>query len=250
MRKIEFTTIEELEAQLINFKVLFAYHSNKIENDKTNYHDTREIFENGCVVNYTGDLRTLYEIANQKDCFHFLLDKIIKKEPLSIELIKCIHYHLAKGTYDKLRYNVNKERPGEFKKHDYVTGVYEAGSTPENVKGDLEDLLEEINNSTSDDYLTIGAYLHVVFENIHPFADANGRVGRTLMNYYFLIHNIRPIIIYEEDRQLYYDCLEKFDKDNDLKPFIEFIKYQQEKTWQKQKAIRKTHIHDYTKNDR
>ena len=59
-------TKEDIYTLLDNFKILFAYHSGKIENETITLHDTREIFENGSVINYTGDLRTLFEIKNQK----------------------------------------------------------------------------------------------------------------------------------------------------------------------------------------
>lgn len=240
MYRIYYKNKDELEAQLLDFKILFAYHSNKIENQNTDYHDTRDIFEKGKVSNYTGDLRTLFEIQNQKDCYHFLLDKIIDKVPLSIPLIKKIHYELSKGTYDSYRYDMNHEIPGEFKKHDYITGKYEVGSYPENVESDLQELLEEINEYEGEDVFTVASYLHACFENIHPFADANGRTGRTIMNYYLLIHNVSPIIIYEENRKEYYDCLEKFDVDSKLQPLKNFIIKQQEKTWTRQpkKAIK------------
>lgn len=240
MESITYNSINELEAQLINFKILFAYHSNKIENENTNFHDTREIFENGKVISYTGDLRTLFEISNQKDCYHILLDYIDKKEEISIELIKTIHYELTKGTYDEMIYIVNNERAGEFKKHDYVTGLYEVGSSPENVEKDLQNLIDEINDYKGNDYLTVVAYFHAMFENIHPFSDVNGRVGRTLMNYYLIIHNIKPLIIYEEDRNIYYECLEKFDVDNDIEPLKKFIEYQQKKTWSKKEYKKKS----------
>ena len=54
-------TESDLDLRLDNFRILFAYHSGKIENDEITYHDTREIFENGKVVGYTGDPRTLFE---------------------------------------------------------------------------------------------------------------------------------------------------------------------------------------------
>lgn len=231
MLEIHFKNKKELEAQLLDFKILFAYHSNKIENENTNYHDTRDVFEKGTVSNYTGDLRTLFEIQNQKDCYCFLLDKMINKVPLSVDLIKKVHYELAKGTYDSYRYDVNQERPGEFKKHDYVTGRNEVGSYPENVENDLQELVDEINDYVGHDILTVASYLHASFENSHPFADANGRVGRTIMNYYLLIHNVKPIIIYEEDRKEYYQCLEEFDTKQELLPLKNFIEKQQIKTW-------------------
>ena len=110
----------DLATLLDNYKILFAYHSGKIENDSITLHDTREIFENGCVINYTGDLRTLFEIKNQKDSFEFLLDKILRKDEITVEFIQRLHYQLMKGCYDENRYQKG-ERPGVFKQHDYVT---------------------------------------------------------------------------------------------------------------------------------
>ena len=138
-------TVDDLALRLDNFRILFAYNSGKIENAEINYHDTREIFENGKVVGYTGSTRTLFEQQNQKVCYDFLQDKIIAKEPLSIELICAVHRALTEGTHDERRYIVNGERPGEFKKHDYVTGKNEVGSQPDEVKNDLAELIEEVN---------------------------------------------------------------------------------------------------------
>ena len=138
-------TVDDLALRLDNFRILFAYNSGKLENAEINYHDTREIFENGKVVGYTGSTRTLFEQQNQKVCYDFLQDKIIAKEPLSIELICAVHRALTEGTYDERRYIVNGERPGEFKKHDYVTGKNEVGSPPDEVENDLAELIEEVN---------------------------------------------------------------------------------------------------------
>lgn len=90
-------SVKELDCQLDNFKILFAYHSGKIENEDITYHNTREIFENGKVINYTGDIRTIFEIENQKKCYEFLKEKMVKKRPLSEELIKKIQGILMRG---------------------------------------------------------------------------------------------------------------------------------------------------------
>ena len=186
-------SIDDLALRLDNFRILFAYNSGKIENAEINYHDTREIFENGKVVGYTGSTRTLFEQQNQKVCYDFLQDKIIAKEPLSIGLICAVHRALTEGTYDERRYIVNGERPGEFKKHDYVTGKNEVGS--------------------------------------QPVADGNGRVGRTLLNYWLMINNYPPTIVYEEDRRAYYDALQDYDEQEDLTPLVQFLEAQTVKTW-------------------
>ncbi|TLM98160.1 MAG: Fic family protein, partial [Actinobacteria bacterium] len=154
----------DLDKYLDSFRILFAFHSGKIENEEITYHDTREIFENGRVVEYTGSPRALFEQQNQKLCYEVLKEKIVQKEPLSMELIKEIHRVLTGGTYDERRYIANEERPGEFKKHDYVTGVHEVGSAAEDVEKDLTELIAEVNAYEGKDVLKAAAYLHARFE--------------------------------------------------------------------------------------
>lgn len=227
----------DLDKYLDSFRILFAFHSGKIENEEITYHDTREIFENGKVVNYTGDVRALFEQQNQKLCYEVLKEKIVKKEPLSMESVKEVHRVLTSGTYNERRYILNEERPGEFKKHDYVTGVHEVGSAAENVESNLMEVIAEVNAYEGKDALKAAAYFHARFEFIHPFADGNGRAGRTLMNYYLMTHNHPPLIVYDQDKQMYYECLQKYDEAEELNPLYEFLKYETEKTWEKALAL-------------
>lgn len=246
VKHMSFSSLEEIDASLYDFKILFAYHSNKIENERIDFHDTRDIFEKGSVNGYTGDLRTLYEIENQVHCYNYLKPLIVEKKALDISFVKCIHYKLMKGTYDDIRYHDKQERPGEFKKHDYVTGKNEIGSYPHEVESDVKELLSELNTYQGTDYFTAGVYLHAMFEHIHPFADGNGRAGRTLMNYYFMIHDIAPVIIYNEDKPAYYFALEAFDhKDSDLTPLKSFIQEEQAKTWCKKKGTGKKRLREF-----
>ncbi len=227
---------EKLENALDNFRILFAYNSGAIENAEITYHDTREIFENGKVISFTGNLRTIFEISNQKACYEYLLDKIIKREKISENLIKKVHELLTIGTYDERRYISNGERPGEYKKHDYVTGREEVGTSANDVAKEIENLVNEVNSINTNDaenIIKIATYFHNKFENIHAFADGNGRVGRTLTNYILMINNIPPLIVYDEDKKYYYAALEKYDKEDDIKSMIEFFKYEMEKTWKK-----------------
>ena len=232
-------TIEDLDTRLENFRILFAYNSNAIENPQITYHDTREVFENGKVIGFTGDLRTLYEIQNQKVAYEMLQEKILAKEALSVPLILSIHEALMHGCYDERRWQIG-ERPGTFKKHDYMTGDG-IGSAPEDVENEVASLCEEVNEAKTEPeaILTIASYLHLRFETIHPFADGNGRVGRTLLNYYLLTHEHPPLVIYDEDKRSYYMALTLYDKTERIDGLEAFLKEQLVKTWSKAPAPKK-----------
>jgi len=232
-RSYSIRSTADLEKYLDSFRILFAYNSGKIENDKITYHDTREIFENGIISNFTGNPKALFEQQNQKLCYELLKDKIISKELLSTDLVLEIHKTLTMGTYDERRYIENSERPGEYKKYDYVTGIHEVGSAASDVGADMNSLIDELNAYVGDDLLMAAAYFHARFEYIHPFADGNGRTGRTLSNYYLMINGHPPLIVYNEDRREYYAALQEYDASEEIVPLFEFLRRQCVKTWAK-----------------
>lgn len=140
---------------------------------------------------------------------------------------------MTKNTYDTRRWQLG-ERPGEYKHHDYVTGKEEVGAPPEDVQVEISELLSELEDIPNRNALTAAAYFHAKFENIHPFADGNGRAGRLTMNYFLVMHNHPPVIIHEEDRKFYYEALEAWDFKQELDLLRNFLKEQTVKTWAKQ----------------
>ena len=232
-KSYDIKTEADIDIRLDSFRILFAYNSGKIENPEVTYHDTREIFENGRVVNYTGSPRAIFEQRNQKLCYDFLRPKLIAREPITIDFIKEVHAILTSGTYDETRYIERGERPGEFKKHDYVTGIEEVGSLPEDVEADMQELLSALRDAEGADALKAATYFHVRFEYIHPFADGNGRVGRTLLNYFLMTHDHPPLIVYDEDKRDYYEALEQYDRSEDYQAMYGLLQKETVRTWEK-----------------
>ena len=243
-REKKLNNLNDLDIVLNDYRVLFAFHSNRIEGNALSIHQTREIFENGKLINFTGDTREIFEAQNQKYAYEFLKLPIIKNEPMTENLVLETHEALCYGCYDEARW-MKGERPGQYKIHFYGTGI-DAGLPPEDVESEMKFILDEISeikswDGTRDDIkrvLTVASYFHLNFENIHPFADGNGRTGRTLMNYFLMTHGLPPVIVFDEDKELYYECLFVFDKTEKLDAFVSFLQDEMIKTWTRENSAR------------
>ena len=51
-------------------------------------------------------------------------------------------------------------------------------------------------------------------------------------NYFLMLHNHPPLIIYAEDKQAYYEALDAYDKEEDIEPLHLFLVQQTVKTWE------------------
>ena len=136
-------------------------------------------------------------------------------------------YHSGKLENENITYHDTRE----IFEHDGVTSY----------TGDLRTLFE-IRNAKEANELFLRAFrerraLDEAFvENIHPFADGNGRTGRLAMNYFLVLRDHPPIVIHEEDRKGYYEALEAWDREQELEPLRQFLRDQTAKTWEKQIA--------------
>ncbi len=71
--------------------------------------------------------------------------------------------------------------------------------------------------------LVLAAVVHNQFENIHPFQDGNGRVGRLLLNNILLKHGMPPLNIELRNRKEYYAALQAYEHKHDIRPTIELM---------------------------
>ena len=140
-------------------------------------------------------------------------------------------------------------RSGEYKKHDYVVGN-DQGALPEEVSSEIEELCEELQDipDKGDNIIKTAAYLHCKFENTHPFADGNGRVGRTLMNYFLMTHEHPPIVIRNETKNEYYNALGCYDKTGELDGFVAYIKKETIETWEEPRQVKKR-LNEYVEKE-
>lgn len=102
-------------------------------------------------------------------------------EPLAVDDILDVHRTLLRNTDSREIAGVIRERQNWIGGNDYnPVGATYVPPPPEHVGGLLEDLCRFIDR---DDLppVALAAIAHAQFENIHPFADGNGRTGRALI---------------------------------------------------------------------
>ena len=79
------------------------------------------------------------------------------------------------------------------------------------------------------------AMVHIIFVNIHPFQDGNGRVARLLMNLALLQSGYNIVVIPPVVRADYISALQKTNKDNNT----DFINFTSEMVLESQKEYLK-----------
>lgn len=186
----------------------FAYNSNKIEGSQLTHEQTVLLFDRDYVVDARRE--DVVETGNHFTCFDYMLDHT--DEPLTEELIKHMHALLMAGTRKAANpaYSV-----GEYKQFENIivrNGVSDFKTTrPEEVAdaiGHTIGVYEESEKS----FDSILAF-HVAFEQIHPFSDGNGRIGRLLMFRECLREDITPFVITDDLCAFYLRGLDMWDKE-------------------------------------
>ena len=182
-----------------------TYNSNHIEGSRLTHDQTRYIFETNTIGVEGEAVRVddVIETVNHFRSIDFIIDNATRK--LTEDFIKEIHLILKSGTSDSKK---DWFAVGDYKRLPNEVGGMET-TLPENVSSDMKQLLKNYNaikNKSFDDLLDF----HHRFEQIHPFQDGNGRVGRLILFKECLANNIVPFIITDELKMFYYRGLQNW----------------------------------------
>jgi len=195
------------------FILKLTYHSNSIEGSTLTEPDTAAIlFDNAALPNKS--LTEQLEAKNHQTALNYLFDYIAKKEKIDENLILKLHSILMNGV---------RPDSGAYRNHGIrITGVDLPTANHMSVRKLTGELMNRIVEKTKDT-INLSANIHAKFEQIHPFSDGNGRIGRLLMNAMLLRANFAPAIIRQEHKRLYYTYLYKAqtkDEYNQLEDFL------------------------------
>ena len=182
-----------------------TYNSNHIEGSRLTHDQTRYIFETN-TIGIDGEavrVDDVIETVNHFRSIDFIIDNATKK--LTEDFIKELHLILKSGTSDSKK---DWFAVGDYKRLPNEVGGMET-TLPENVSAEVKSLLNVYNaikNKSFDDLLDF----HHRFEQIHPFQDGNGRVGRLILFKECLANGIVPFIITDELKMFYYRGLQNW----------------------------------------
>ncbi len=205
------------EEDWTKFTEVFTYNTNAIEGSKVTLGEVEEILEkNKWPQKSREEISETYGVAKAVE--------FIRKtrEHASIDLILELHrlvFENSKSFAGKLR-----EKGVEVVVADSLGNVLHRGAPSIKVKQLLEELFKwYARHKKKYPPIVLAAAVHNQFENIHPFQDGNGRVGRLLMNNILIKHNFPPVNIELTNRREYYASLQAFEHKHDLWPSIELI---------------------------
>jgi len=195
------------------FILKLTYHSNSIEGSTLDEPETAAvIFDNVALPNKS--LIEQLEAKNHQTALNYLFDYVSKKGKINEALVIKLHSILMNGVRPDA--GVYRNHPVRIRGIDLPTANYLS------VPKLLPPIIKESAKKTND-IIALSAGIHSKFEQIHPFSDGNGRIGRLLMNAMLLTDNLAPAIIRQEQKQLYYTYLYKAQTKNDQSQLEEFL---------------------------
>lgn len=188
-------------------QIRMTYNSNHMEGSMLTEAQTRMIFETSTIDAGDGILiDDILETVHHFRAIDYCID--VAEEPLSENIIKHLHFILKNSTKDS---TLTWFAVGDYKKRPNMVNGKET-TAPANVRKELQKLLGiylKKKNIQIEDIISF----HAQFEQIHPFQDGNGRVGRLIAFKECLKHNIVPFIIEDSKKGFYYRGLSKWNSE-------------------------------------
>ena len=185
-------------------QVNLAYSSSRMASNRLTRRQVVELYRTGKISVAFEPMKVddVYEIDNHFRACKYAVDNLI--EPLHLSHIRTLHSLLFYGT--------KADRTGVMRTGEYRTHEHRYGIPPKEIHRALAGLIKEYESKnivTLEDILDF----HVRFEQIHPFEDGNGRLGRLIMVKECLRHQVVPFVIDDKHRGEYHRGLKAWDED-------------------------------------
>lgn len=191
-----------------------VYNSNAIENSTLTLGDTEKVLLQIDLDKYISE-RELFEAKNLARVVTYINQKATQSE-LTLEIILLLHQMLLT--------NINDDFAGRWRQKDeWVRVANHIAIAPEKIIYKLHKMLADYFATNNQHIIKRIALFHLNFEQIHPFVDGNGRIGRVLNNYLLIRDGFVPINIKFIDRADYYSAFNEFNESGKTKSMENII---------------------------
>ena len=188
-------------------QVRMTYNSNHIEGSRLSEVQTRLIFETNTLDAGDGvPVDDILETVHHFRAIDYVID--CADDILTEATIKELHFILKHDTKDS---TLDWFAVGDYKKRPNVVGGRET-TKPKDVPARMKALLDAYNAKSEVTIQDIIAF-HAAFEQIHPFQDGNGRVGRLITLKECLRFGILPFLIEDSKKAFYYRGLSEWENE-------------------------------------
>ena len=196
------------------FLLSLTYHSNKIEGSTLTEEETMAImFDNVSLPNK--DIIEYLEVKNHQAALQYLLKYLLSAS------VKINEFFILK--LHSILMNGIKSDAGSYRNHSVrIVGTYVPTAKYLKVAKLMKEIVKDINRKNSDTIARV-ANIHSTFEQIHPFSDGNGRIGRLLMHAMLLRNNLPPAAIEQKKKRSYSNCLRRAQINKDFIPLENFL---------------------------
>lgn len=191
-----------------------VYNSNAIENSTLTLAETERILLELEVARQVSS-REIFEARNLARVSEYIRIKA-KETDVNKEIILFLHKMLITAIKDDIA--------GRFRnKGEYVRVGNHIAPPPEQVDILINKVIGDYINDHESYFIEKVSRFHLEFENVHPFNDGNGRIGRVLVNWQLIRLGFPPIIIRNKEKSDYYDSFAVYRDKSDLKPMSKII---------------------------
>ncbi len=198
---------------LEQYVLSLTYNSNRIEGSTLSEADTAAVlFDDMAPRNKT--VTEILEAKNHHSALEFLFSCLQQGKRINEALVLRLYEILMNGIRDDA---------GQYRMHAVrIVGSYVPTANLVKVPMLMQACVKDMRKHT-DDVVGQLARTHAQFEQIHPFSDGNGRVGRLLMHAIALSANLPPVLVENRYKRMYLKHLNRAQLEQEYGPLEQFL---------------------------
>lgn len=193
-----------LDGLATNLQLEQTYHSNAIDGNSLSMRETEILVVHG-MTSGSHRLSDYLEARNQAAALERLQQLAAEKAPITLAMISYLHRQVMSDS---------TATAGQWRRS---TSSHKLAPSPDELPKLLEEWVAWINRPHPSYHpVLLASIAHHAFMALQPFEEANGRVGRMLLNLMLLRAGYPQALLLYEWRNAYQSALEKADNGNYL----------------------------------